>query len=147
MRVLPALWFLLAILGLVAGGAQVAFLFPQAGGFALFGVSLLQYVSATIGTVTIGLVYLYILSTRPSSAVQVIGASHLVMAACARIGLIIGEGMRIKLITGADSSSVATMGFVFTASSIAGSLSGIVFILALIVALNTRHQEPPEEVF
>ncbi|MCA8901875.1 MAG: hypothetical protein KDA53_11575 [Hyphomonas sp.] len=143
---LPISWFVLAAAGLVIAGLQAVFLFGPASGAALIGISLVQHLTNSIAAVALGLVYLYIQSTRPSAAVLVIGTSHLIMAIFSRTAQFIGDGARAALISGSDTSSAATIGYAYGAAGIAAVLSGIVFILALIVALNT-HPPPETDVF
>lgn len=142
LRALPVLWFLLAALGpigqlmaVAASGQTPAQALAYAGPSAVMG---------TVSAIGMALVYMMIGQTRPSVPVTIIGYSHLFMAVAARIAGGLAEVARSNLING--NSSGSTLAMTFSAASIAGFLSGVVFILALIVALNTRHVRP-EDIF
>ena len=142
LRTLPILWFLLAGLGLVgqvlavtATGQNLVESLGYAGPTAIMGA---------ISAIGMALVYMLIGRTRPSMAVGIIGYSHLFMAIAARIAGALAEVARSNLVNGNGSAS--TLAMTYSAASIAGILSSVVFILALIVALNTRHVRP-EDVF
>lgn len=144
LKALPFLWFLLAALGAVAQ----LYVMGLAGADA--GTALLSTASSllitTVGTIGMALVYLLILRTRPSLSVAIIGYSHLFLAGAAQVGQAIGNMERNRYLTGEGSTDYTAISFACTAAGLATLLGGIVFILALIVALNTRY-EAPEDVF
>ena len=144
LKALPFLWFLLAALG----AAAQLFVMSMAGAEA--GAALLSTASSllitTVGTIGVALVYLLILRTRPSPAVAIIGYSHLFLASAAQVGQAIGNMERNRYLAGAGDTDYSAIGFAYTAAGLATLLGGIVFILALIVALNSHH-ERPEDVF
>ena len=98
----------------------------------------------TVSTIGMALVYLLILRTRPSLSVAIIGYSHFFLASAAYVGQTVGTLERNRYLSGTGDMTAA--GFAYTASGLASLLAGIVFILALIVALNTRH-ERLEDIF
>jgi len=144
LKALPFLWFLLAALGAVAQ----LYVMGLAGADA--GTALLSTASSllitTVSTIGMALVYLLILRTRPSLSVAIIGYSHLFLAGAAQVGQAIGSMERNRYLTGEGSTDYTAISFAYTAAGLATLLGGIVFILALIVALNTRY-EAPEDVF
>ncbi|MEZ5953162.1 MAG: hypothetical protein R3C13_02550 [Hyphomonas sp.] len=145
MRLLPLLWFLLAALGaaaqLVVSGATA-----DAGNVYSVFSSATVALGGAIAAVGVALVYLFILRMRPSLSVAIIGYSHLFLATAARFSQAAGDLFRNRMLAGTGTTDYSTMGLAYTAAGLANVLSGIVFILALIVALNTRH-ERPEDVF
>ncbi|MEZ5997664.1 MAG: hypothetical protein R3B98_03100 [Hyphomonas sp.] len=140
MRLLPILWFILAALGaaalFVAGGSGASPIISTAASAA----------GGAVSAIATGLVYLLIKHTRPSLAVAIIGYSHLFLATAARIGQAAAEQLRGQMLAGNGSTDWSSIGLAFSAAGLANILGGIVFILALIVALNTRD-EKPEDVF
>lgn len=139
LRALPILWFLVAALGaaakLAVAGADYLLVPNAATAFA----------SAVTG-IGFGLVYLLIFRTRPSPAVTIIGYSHLFMAIAARVASALADIQRTSLLEDPLNVPASSVTIAYTASGLANLLGGIVFILALIVALNTHH-ERPEDVF
>ncbi|RAN40128.1 hypothetical protein HY26_13225 [Hyphomonas sp. GM-8P] len=143
LKALPFLWFLLAALG----AAAQLFVARMAGGDAM-GTMLISAASTvlitTVSTIGMALVYLLILRTRPSLSVAIIGYSHFFLASAAYVGQTVGTLERNRYLSGTGDMTAAS--FAYTASGLANLLAGIVFILALIVALNTRH-ERLEDIF
>lgn len=144
LKALPFLWFLLAALGAVAQLYVMSMAGAEAGAALLSTASSLLI--TTVGTIGVALVYLLILRTRPSPAVAIIGYSHLFLAGAAQVGQAVGNLERNRYLAGVGTTDYAAIGFAYTAAGLATLLGGIVFILALIVALNTRY-EAPEDVF
>jgi len=144
LKALPFLWFLLAALG----AAAQLYVMSLAGADA--GTALLSTASSllitTVAAIGMALVYLLILRARPSLAVAIIGYSHLFLASAAQVGQAVGNLERNRYLAGEGATDYSTMSFAYTAAGLATLLGGIVFILALIVALNTRD-EAPEDVF
>lgn len=148
LRILPALWFAIAVVsaalqvtltgGFTAGG-------PNATAILTSASSALSHAVIAVG---FGFVYLLILRTRPSGAAGIIGYSHLFLVTAAFAAQGVGNFMRLQYLanTSGDAGDVVLASFAYTAASVGNLLGGVVFIFALIVALNTRH-EPVEEVF
>lgn len=146
LRALPILWLLLAALGAAAQLAVASLTgMDAANAYNLFGTASAS-LSGAVGAIVCALVYLLILRTRPSPAVAIIGYSHLFLGTASRIGQAIGDLERNRYLSGAGTTDYTTLGFAYTASGLASLLAGVVFILALIVALNTHH-ERLEDVF
>ncbi|MBB39074.1 MAG: hypothetical protein CMF01_03210 [Hyphomonas sp.] len=143
LKALPFLWFMLAALG----AAAQLFVARMSGGDAM-GTMLFSAASMvlniTVSTIGMALVYLLILRTRPSTSVAIIGYSHLFLAAAAYVGQTVGTLERNRYLAG--TGDMAAAGYAYTAGGLASLLAGIVFILALIVALNTHH-ERLEDIF
>ncbi|KJS24745.1 MAG: hypothetical protein VR75_13775 [Hyphomonadaceae bacterium BRH_c29] len=146
LKALPFLWFLLAAVGVAAhivlamttaSSTYLPAALTTAGFTALF---------STVHIIGIALVYMLILRTRPSPGVAIIGYSHLFLASAAYVGQAFGTMERARHMSNPASTDLAAMGFADSASALASILGGIVFILALIVALNTHHVRP-EDVF
>jgi hypothetical protein len=143
LKALPYLWFLMAALGAGAQLFVAGLSGPEAMGTMMFTAAS-TVLLATVSTIGMALVYLLILRTRPSTAVAIVGYSHLFLAGAAYAGQAVGTLERNRYIAGTGDLSAAS--FAYTASGLASLLAGIVFILALIVALNTRH-ERLEDIF
>ena len=146
LRALPVLWFLTAALGAAAQLAVGSLTGMEAGSpYSLLGTASAA-LTGTVSAIVCALVYLLILRTRPSGAVAIIGYSHLFLGMASRIARALGDLERNRYLAGTGTTDYAALSFAYTASGLASLLGGIVFILALIVALNTRH-ERPEDVF
>ena len=146
LRALPILWFILAALGAAAQlAASVWTGDTYSSAYPMIAVASTALQGA-IGAIAAALVYLLILRTRPSLSVAIIGYSHLFLAAAARVGQAVGDLHRNRMLAGTATADYSVIGFAYTAAGLASLLAGIVFILALVVALNTRA-ERPQDVF
>ena len=147
LRALPILWFLVAVLGAFAQLAVAGMTGMDVGtAYNMFGSASLALTGA-VSASGFALVYLLIQRTRPSPAVTIVGYSHLFLGLSARIAQAVGDLERNRYLAGNAPADYSMLGFAYTASGLASLLGGIVFILALIVALNTRHHERPQDVF
>jgi len=145
MKALPLLWFLIAALGAAVQLSVAALAAPGTAGIAVLTAAS-ALLSSTVTTLGIALVYLLILRTRPSLAVAIIGYSQLFLAIAARVAQTIGSLASNRYFAGHSGTDMSNVTFAYTAAGLASILGGIVFILALIVALNTHHVRP-EDVF
>ena len=148
LRALPILWFILAALGaaaqlIVSAGFGTGD--PLTAAYPMIAVAS-SALQGAIGAIAAALAYLLIQRTRPSLSVAIIGYSHLFLAAAARIGQAIGDLHRTRMLAGSATADYSVIGFAYTAAGLASLLADIVFILALVVALNTRT-ERPQDVF
>lgn len=144
LRALPFLWFLVAALGALAQLA-VAGMGGTGNAFSLMSSAAGTLIGAVSG-IGFALVYLLILRTRPSHSVAIVGYSHLFLGAATRVAQSIGDYERNRYIAATGPADPSVFGFAYTAAGLASLLGGVVFILAVIVALNTHH-ERPEDVF
>ncbi len=140
-RALPFLWFLLAGAGLVASLDQVA---AASSSPALAAAALFPAVMASLAALAMGLTYLFIARTRPSPAVTIIGFSHLFLAMMARIGQFLADSWRAEAMAGDYSGLSGKLGFAYMATGLASLCGWIVFVIALIVALNTPAGRPED---
>lgn len=145
MKALPLLWLLVAALGAAVQLSVAALAAPGTAGMAVLSAAS-ALLSSTVTTLGIALVYLLILRTRPSLAVAIIGYSHLFLAIAARVAQTVGSLASNRYFAGHSGTDMSNVTFAYTAAGLASILGGIVFILALIVALNTHHVRP-EDVF
>ena len=142
LRALPFLWFIVA--GIGAPGQLFAGNLAGDPGTLMSTAS--SALTGAVSAIVCALVYLLIQRTRPSTAVAIIGYSHLFLGVAARLTQTLGDMERNRYLSGVGTTDYTSMGFAYTAAGLASLLSGVVFILALIVALNTHH-ERPEDVF
>lgn len=147
LRSLPVLWFILAALGAFAQLAVAGMTGMDVGtAYNMFG-SASGALAGAVSAIGYALVYMLIYRARPSPAVTIIGYSHLFLGFAARTAQALGDLERNRYLAGSGTTDYSALGFAYTASGLAGLLGGIVFLLAMIVALNTRHHERPQDVF
>lgn len=147
LRIVMILWFALAGLGLISA-IGISFYTRGSGNPYLDLVIFILPASVfALKCISFGLVYRYILRTRPSAAVAIVGFSHLFLV----IAPIVAEnllGVPQNIVAVSPGGVAPGSHYMWhTSARIADLLGWLVFAIAIMVALNTRHHEPPEDVF
>ena len=144
---LPAIWFVLGALVFVAAIGVSGVAVPQETIPSMLAMNMPVAVLTLTMCVGIGLAYMLALKIRPSTPLLVFGILHLVVMSLSQVSAVMANMIRQKLIY--DSMSMPDGGQImsvyYSGASLLAFLGWIFFIVAMIIALNTKP--PVEDTF
>ena len=142
--VLPILWYSLGGLLLVIPLLLPAMMGTPETQTTALAISLPQAVLALASSIAVGLVYALIFRTRPSVAAMALGILHLIAALISHGGRLMGNTVQQEMMSGTvDMAEISQrLAVLYGASTLMSLLGWVLFIVALIIALNTK---PPAE--
>ena len=142
-RTLGIVWMIYALLGAVGlGRSQVLGLGEESAGM-LAGAAPSILASLTFGLAT-GLTYWLVSKASRSAAPIVIGWIHLIFAALGTATFVVANQVRNSAMSGNGGPDYATMGILYGVGSLAQLVGGVLFIIALVIAISTERKRPAE---
>lgn len=142
-RTLGIVWMIYALIGGAGlGVSQVMGLGEESAGM-LAGALPSILASLTFGLAT-GLTYWLVSKASRSGAPIVIGWIHLIFAALGTVTYTMANLARNSAMSGNDGPDYGTIGLLYGAGSMAQLVGGVLFIIALIIAISTERKRPAE---
>lgn len=110
-------------------------------GFDLLPSGIFQGFSMAIANVAIGLTYILLHQRTHQGSIAIVGIFHFVLSLAATLASIYGTMIMF------DGSPAAEIGMVLGGSGMAFMLGNLVFIVALIIGVNSRPKIPANDIF
>jgi len=144
---LPAIWFVLGALVFVAAIGISGVAVPQETIPSMLAMNMPVAVLTLTLCIGVGLAYMLALKIRPSTPLIVFGVLHLVAMSLSQVSVTMGSFVRQKLMYESMSMPDGTqlMSVYYSGASLLAFLGWIFFIVAMIIALNTKP--PVQDTF
>jgi len=142
-RLLGIIWMVYALLGGIGLGLSQVVGLGEDGVGMLAGAAV-PILTGVLFSLATGLTYWLISRASRSAAPIVIGFIHLVFAAIGTGTYAMGNLARNSGMSDGGSPDFATMGLLYGAGSLAQLIGGVLFIIALIIAISTERRRPSE---
>ncbi len=137
-QIVPILWYVLALLVMLGFLGFVANAVMRSGhpGFAL--AQLFPTLLSIATLIATGLAYHLMARATDSIAISVIGLIQWIFALLAQAGYFAGRALQNQSMIGGDSAvGLDTVAIVFGVAAITSLIAGVLFIIALIIAINS----------